>query len=305
MIEVNAITKLYDRSKDEKPALDNLTMTIKKGGIYGLIGVNGSGKTTALKAITGVIRTDSGEVVIDGAPAYENIELKRRLGYVPDDLYFMGSYNLRESAAFYKNLFPKWDGSRFTAMTAQFGLPDTKKITRFSKGMQKQAAFILTMCASPDYLILDEPIDGLDPIIRKFVWKYIVDDVAARDMTVLVSSHNLREMEGICDTIGIIDNGRMLLERELDELRGDIQKIQTAFPEGVDYDPAHDNTPGMIILKHEKHGSIYNIIARGQRELVKAHFQSMNPLVLDLLPLTLEEVFIFELGGDKLGSLVF
>ncbi|MDR2530629.1 MAG: ABC transporter ATP-binding protein, partial [Oscillospiraceae bacterium] len=205
MIKVTGLCKQFDGVK----ALDGLSINVKKGSIYGLIGVNGSGKTTALKAITGVLRPDSGEITMDGEHIYENTAIKRRLGFIPDDLYFFGSYNLKECAGFYRRIFPAWDSAKYSSMVEQFGLSERRKLIRFSKGMQKQAAFILTMSANPDWLILDEPIDGLDPLVRKLVWKHVVAGVAEREMTVLVSSHNLREMEGICDSIGIVNGGRM------------------------------------------------------------------------------------------------
>lgn len=211
MIKVNNLNKSFDGFK----ALTDLNLNVKKGSIYGLVGTNGAGKTTLIKHVTGVLKPDDGEILIDGKNVYENIAIKERMGYIPDDLYFFSTYNLKESAKFYRSIYPNWNQERYVHMVNQFSLSKKRKLSKFSKGMQKQAAFILTMSSMPDYLILDEPIDGLDPIIRKLVWKYIVEDVAEREMTVLVSSHNLRELEGICDSIGILSKGKMMIERIL------------------------------------------------------------------------------------------
>jgi ABC-2 type transport system ATP-binding protein len=296
MIKASELIKTFDSTR----ALDGLSINVKKGSVYGLIGVNGSGKTTALKAITGVLRPDSGSITMDGAEVYENLDIKRCTGFIPDELYFFSSYSLRECAKFYSGIFPRWDAAKINLLSEEFALPDKKRLTRFSKGMQKQAAFILAISSQPDYLILDEPIDGLDPIVRKLVWKHIVAEVAERRMTVLVSSHNLREMEGVCDGIGILDRGKMLLERDLDELRGDIHKVQVAFAEGV-----NPNYEGLNILHSEKSGRVEKLIVRSPREQVETLIQGCSPLLFDLLPLTLEEIFIYELGGDHIGKLLF
>ncbi|MDR0819865.1 MAG: ABC transporter ATP-binding protein [Oscillospiraceae bacterium] len=302
MIKVSALNKRFEHVT----ALDNLSINVKKGSIYGLIGVNGSGKTTALKAITGVLRPDSGEITMDDLDVYENVRVKQRIGFIPDDLFFFGSYNMKECAGFYSRIFPNWSKEKYRTMAEQFGLSERRKLIRFSKGMQKQAAFILTMSSNPDWLILDEPIDGLDPLVRKLVWKHIVADVAERQMTVLVSSHNLREMEGICDSIGIVNSGKMLLERDLDELRSDIHKVQVAFGNAGDK-LNNEKLEGFEILHIEEHGSIQQMIVRGAKEQVETIVRSRNPLIFDLIPLSLEEVFIYELGGgnNELGKLLF
>lgn len=298
MINVTGLSKSFDGFY----ALSDLNLHVKKGSIYGLIGTNGSGKTTLIKHLTGVLQPDQGEIKIDDTPVYDNLELKRKTGYIPDDLFFFSNYNLRESARFYKSLYPNWNKDRFREMTDLFQLSERRRISRFSKGMQKQAAFILTMCAMPDFLILDEPIDGLDPIIRKLVWKFIVEDVAEREMTVLVSSHNLREMEGICDSIGILNKGKMMIERDLDELKSDIHKIQVAFSEKPE-SPYGD----LNVLHYETRGSVDLLIVRNRRNTVDEIIRQYNPLLFDILPLSLEEIFIYELGGEhsEIQSILF
>ena len=285
-------------------ALSDLEMNVKKGSIYGLVGTNGAGKTTVIKHIAGVYKENQGLIQIEGEPVYDNSFIKERIGYVPDDLYFFGSYSLKEMGRFYKGIYPNWSQERFDAMVARFGLNPNQKLTRFSKGMQKQATFILTMSTRPDYLILDEPIDGLDPIIRKLVWKYIVDDVAEREMTVLVSSHNLREMENICDAIGIISGGKMVIERDLDELRSDIHKVQVAFS---DKEKAEAELEALNILHREHRGSVELLIIRNRRDEVESLMEKVKPVIFDMLPLTLEEIFIYELGGadDEIQGIIF
>ncbi|MCR5481648.1 MAG: ABC transporter ATP-binding protein [Clostridia bacterium] len=300
MIKVKNAEKSFDGFK----ALNNLNLNVKKGSIYGLVGTNGAGKTTVIKHITGVLRLDSGEILIDGQNVYDNRSIKEKTGYIPDDLYFFATYNLREMAAIYKKLYPNWSEERFEEMLGVFKLDAKRKLSKFSKGMQKQAAFILIMSTMPEYLILDEPIDGLDPVVRKLVWKYIVDDVADREMTVLVSSHNLRELEGICDSIGILSKGSMLLERDLDDLKSDVFKVQVAFEEGsAPEDPYED----LSVLHREKRGSVDLIIVRNKREVVEKAIRKYNPLVFDILPLTLEEIFIYELGGadNEIKGIIF
>jgi len=219
MIQISGLSKNFDGYE----ALKNLDINIGKGSIYGLVGVNGSGKTTAIKHLAGVFRGDAGQVLLDGAKVYDNAAAKSRISYVPDDLYFFPSYNLKMLAKFHKNMHKHWSDERFNELVNLMELDPKRRVGRFSKGMQKQAALILALAAKPEFLLLDEPIDGLDPIVRKRIFTWIIEDVADRQMTVLISSHNLKEMDGICDTVGIIKNGTMLIERDLDELKSEMQ----------------------------------------------------------------------------------
>ena len=290
MIQVKGLYKSFD----DFTALSDLNVHVEKGSIYGLIGVNGSGKTTLIKHLTGVLRADAGEITMDGEIVTENISVKSRLGYIPDDLYFFNSYNIRDMAKFYSKVYPNWNNERYENMLREFALSSTRKISKFSKGMQKQAAFILTMSTMPDYLILDEPIDGLDPLIRKKVWNYVVTDVAEKQMTVLVSSHNLREMEGICDYIGILSGGKMVIERDLEELKSDIHKVQIAFKDGKDH-----SFEALDVLHREKRGSVELLIIKNTKDAVEKAIDAMEPAVFDMLPLSLEEIFIYEMGGES------
>ncbi len=298
MIRVSKVTKNFDNFR----ALDALNLNVGKGSIYGLVGTNGSGKTTIIKHITGVLKPDEGEITVDDQPVFDNEVLKARMGYIPDDLNFFGQYNLKDMARFYSEVYPKWNGERFDDMLKKFGLEKKRKMSKFSKGMQKQAAFSLTMSTMPDFLILDEPIDGLDPIVRKLVWKYVVEDVAEREMTVLVSSHNLKEMEDICDSIGILSKGRMVLEKELDDLKSDVHKIQVAFK--GEATGAYDR---LNVLHKESRGTVDLLIVKNKREDIEREIGAFNPIICDVLPLSLEEVFTYELGGtnDEFKDILF
>lgn len=225
MIRVLNVTKRFE----DTLALDGLTMTVPKGSIYGLMGLNGAGKTTIIKHLAGYLKEDAGEITIDGEYVMDNEELKRRVVFIPDDLFFFRGYSMKEMAAYFSRIYPSWDQERFESMASDFQLNTGSNIGKFSKGMKKQAAFCLAMAAKPDYLILDEPVDGLDPIVRHKLWHYIMADVADREMTVLISSHNAKEMEDVCNYIGIMSRGKMVLEGDLLEM-GDVS-IESLFME--------------------------------------------------------------------------
>ena len=280
MIEVKGLNKSFEGFQ----ALKDVSIKVDKGSIYGLIGANGSGKTTLIKHLIGVYKQDQGEIIIDGDKVYEDNELKSRIGYVPDELYYFPMYRIKDMANYYKKIYPKWNENRYKELLKVFGLNETRRISRLSKGMQKQVAFILTLSIMPDIMILDEPIDGLDPLMRKKVWKFVVEDVAERETCVLISSHNLKELEDICDHVGILDKGRLLIQRELDELKSDIHKIQVSFQ----CDSIKGLKEKLDILHEEKRGSVYLFIVKGEREKVVLEFNKYKPVVLDILPLTLE-----------------
>ncbi len=283
MLEMKNVTKTFGRFK----ALDDLTLTVPKGAVYGLVGPNGAGKSTAIRHLTGVYRQNSGEVTMEGVPIYENPAVKTRIGCIPDEVFFFPSASLEEMRRYYKGMYPKFDDALFERLRDVFQLPKKGAIRRFSKGMQKQAAFHLTVCTRPDVLILDEPVDGLDPVMRRQVWSLILSDVAQWGATVLVSSHNLRELEDVCDHVGIMDHGRMLLERSLADMQGNTTKLQIVGP-------APD---GLEILHESASGRLNTYIVRGAPETVSALAQAANPVYFDVLPLSLEEIFIYELGG--------
>ena len=283
MLEMKHVTKCFGNFK----ALDDLSLTVPKGAVYGLVGPNGAGKSTAIRHLTGVYRPGSGEILMEGQPIYENDAIKARIGHIPDDIFFYPSATLEEMRKFYRGLYPKFDDALFDRLHEVFGLPKKSAIRRFSKGMQKQAAFQLTIASRPDVMILDEPVDGLDPVMRRQVWSLILSDVAQYETTVLVSSHNLRELEDVCDHVGIMDHGKMLLERSLADMQGLTCKLQIVG----------DSPQGLEILHESSSGRLKTLVVRGSTEEVIAKTQAANPVYFDVLPLSLEEIFIYELGG--------
>ncbi len=283
MLEVKNLTKTFDGFR----ALDDLSMTVPKGAVYGLVGPNGAGKSTIIRHITGVYRPDEGEITMEGAPIYENPELKERIGYIPDDIFFFPSATMEDMRSFYKGVYPKFDDELYEKLFEVFKLPRKGQLRRFSKGMQKQAAFHLSICTRPDLLILDEPVDGLDPVMRRQVWSLILSDVAQRGTTVLISSHNLRELEDICDHVGIMDQGKMLLEKSLADMQGNIVKVQMVG----------DAPEGLEIFHTSSSGRLNTFVIRGTAQMVQEKIEALNVPYFDILPLSLEEIFIYELGG--------
>ena len=289
MIEVRDLVKTFDGFA----ALRGATLTVPKGAVYGLVGPNGAGKSALLRHITGVFRQDSGEVLVNGVPVYENRHVKENIVSIPDDWFYYNQSTIREMAALYAGLYPRFDWERFERLRELFQLPEKKTIRRMSKGMQRQAAFWITISCLPEYLVLDEPVDGLDPVMRRQVWQVLLDDVAARGTTVLLSSHNLRELEDVCDHVGIMDKGKVLLERTLSDLQDTTVKLQVA------YKTAEEPTlPAELqILHHSRVGRVHTYIMRGNSEEICRRMQITDPVLLEAIPLTLEEIFIYELGG--------
>lgn len=288
MIEIKKVCKTFDRYR----AVDEVDLHIGRGSIFGLIGSNGAGKTTLIKLLAGVYLQDSGKVLVDGEPVYENVSLKEMIFYIPDQPYFLSQYTTNQMAKFYKSLYPTWSDERYQTLVGSFELNPNKKIQTFSKGWQRQIAFILALSAKPEILILDEPLDGLDPVVRKKVKNLLIQDVADREMTILISSHNLKEIEDLCDHIGIIHKGKLLIEKELDELKSDVHKVQIAYKNGM---PEH-LLESLNVLHYEKRGSVFLLILKGKVEAIEEQIRATNPVLLDLLPLTLEEIFIYEMG---------
>ncbi len=289
MIEVKKLVKTFDGFT----ALDSATLTVPRGAVYGLVGPNGAGKSTLLRHITGVYKQDSGQVLINGVPVFENRHAKERVVSIPDDWFFYNQSTIREMAKLYAGMYPRFDWGRFEKLRGLFCLPEKKAIRRMSKGMQRQAAFWITMSCMPEYLVLDEPVDGLDPVMRRQVWQVLLDDVAARGTTVLLSSHNLRELEDVCDHVGIMDQGKVLLERTLSDLQDSTVKIQVAYPT-----PQEPALPAELqVLHHSQVGRVHTYIMRGSSEEICRRMQITSPLLLEAIPLTLEEIFIYELGG--------
>ena len=277
-------------------ALDHVNMHVPKGSIYGLVGPNGAGKSTIIRHITGIYRPDMGTVLVDGAPVYENVAAKSRIAYIPDELYYFFQSSTLEMKQFYAGMYPDFDNALFAKLQEFFPSINVKQsIRRLSKGMQKQAAFWLALSCNPALLVLDEPVDGLDPVMRRQLWSLILSRVQEQQTTVLISSHNLRELEDVCDYVGFMHQGKVLLERSLCELQSTVSKIQVAFRSGI---PGMPVLPEQIDVLHMSNmGRVYTIIARGNPQDIKKALEAMDPLLVDVLPLTLEEIFIYEMGG--------
>ena len=294
MLEVKNVVKTFDGFR----ALDGLTMTVPKGAVYGLVGPNGAGKSTIIRHLAGIYRQDSGEVLLDGQPVYENTEAKRRMAVIGDDWYYFPQAGIKEMAKFFAGIYPDFSWERYEKLKQVFPLDEKMMLRRMSKGMQKQAAFWLTVCCMPEYLILDEPVDGLDPVMRRQVWSLLLGDVAERGTTVLVSSHNLRELEDVCDHVGILNHGKVLLERSLSDLQDNTVKLQVAY-QGV----TEPVLPTELNILHRSHvGRVYTYIVRGSSQEILRRMQITEPVLLESIPLTLEEIFIYELGGVEYAA---
>ena len=289
MIKGIDVTKKFDALT----ALSDMNIHIKKGSVYGLVGPNGAGKTTFIKALMSVYKLDGGTLEIDGDLNICEEALKQRIVYISDDLYFFPTYSIKQTAKFYASVYENWDEETFRKLQEIFKIDLNRKVRKLSKGMKKQVAFMMGISAKPDIMVLDEPVDGLDPVMRRNIMNVILQEVEARNMTVLISSHNLRELEDICDHVGIMHNGKVVIEKSLDDVKGNIHKLQLAFSE-----PAPEDFEGSFeILHKDKFGSVRQYIIRGNSEEIMAKAREFEPILLDLLPLSLEEVFIYELGG--------
>lgn len=291
MIEINHVVKNFGDFR----ALNGVNMHVGKGDIYGLVGPNGAGKTTLIRHLTGAYRQDAGEIYIEGEPVYENRKIKDSIAYIPDELFYFMQADTLEMMRFYKGIYSSFDEKRFYRMQEFFPAIDIRRnIRRLSKGMQKQVAFWLSICCCPKLMILDEPVDGLDPVMRRQIWSILLSEVQEKEMTVLVSSHNLRELEDVCDHVGIMNQGKVMIERSLSELQGNISKIQVACQSGM------PKLPNQFEVLHMSNiGRVYTLIVRGNpkdaAEAIRA--EEDGAVIVDILPLTLEEIFVYEMGG--------
>lgn len=287
MIEAKGLYKSFDGS----PALDGLELHVPSGAVYGLVGPNGAGKSTLIRHVAGIYRQDRGELLVDGQPVFDDPAVKGRIAYIPDEVFYYTQATILDMKRLYQSLYPRFSEERFTALQGCFELDPKRLMRKLSKGQQKQAAFWLALSQQPDLLVLDEPVDGLDPVMRRQIWSLLMQDVAEQGTTVLVSSHNLRELEDVCDHVGILHRGKMLLERSLSDLQESIVKLQLAYPD------ERALPEGLELLHESRTGRIRQLILRGRAEELLARFQATEPLFLDLVPLNLEEIFIYELGG--------
>ncbi len=287
MIQVTNTVKRFDGFA----ALDGVSLSVPAGSVYGLVGPNGAGKSTLIRCLTGIYRQDGGALTIDGQSVWENEALKSRVAAIADDWYYFPQATIRDMCRFYRGFYPSFSMERYEKCKEVFQIDEKRPLRRLSKGMQKQAAFWLAMSCRPRYLILDEPVDGLDPVMRRQVWSLMMNDVSEYGTTVLVSSHNLRELEDVCDHVGILDHGRVLLERSLAQLQDNMVKLQVVFKDG-------GGVPGDLEVLHASAvGRIHTLIMRMSAEEATHRLAVYEPMLVDAVPLTLEEIFIYELGG--------
>ena len=287
MITVANIVKCFE----QKHALDDVSMQIEAGCVYGLVGTNGSGKSTLLRLISGVYRADGGSILTDGEPTFENPPVKQKIFFVSDDLYFHPQATLSDMADFYKAAYPRWDEARYKRLCELFPVGTRRKLSAFSKGMRRQAALILALSCAPEYLLLDEAFDGLDPVIRFAVRKIISDMISEYNMTVVISSHNLRELEDFCDRVGLLHNGKLMLECAMDDIRIGFTKVQAVFrpmPETI-------QPEGLRLLSKSVSGSVATMVLQAGEKEALAAVNQMNPILAEAVGLTLEEVFIYEM----------
>ncbi len=287
MIEVKNLTKRFQ----DFTALEDVSCHIGSGCIYGMVGSNGAGKSTFLRALTGVYQPDGGKILIDGSPVWDNPAVKRRIAYVPDELYFPGGSNLKRMERMYRSLYPDFEPERFRKLCGQLELPQNKALSQFSKGMRRQAATILALACQPDYLFFDETFDGLDPVMRNFVKRLICDDVLERGASAIITSHSLRELEDICDQLALLHKGGLVLESDIENLKTNQFKIQIAFHEEFD----QSRFEGISISHFEKSGSVANMIVGGDKDAIVQQLSAMHPILLDVLPMSLEEIFTYEM----------
>ena len=292
MIVAKNVTMTFDApGRAPFVALQSLSCQIPKGCIYGMIGSNGAGKSTFLRLLSGVYSPKEGSIEIDGEPVWENPTAKGRIVYIPDELYFLPQSNIREMAKLYRSLYPHFSNERLHELTSAFHLDERANIQTFSKGMKRQAATVLALASRPDYLFFDETFDGLDPVMRQMVKQVIYEDVMERQMTTIITSHSLQELEDTCDQLALLHRGGIVFESDVQDLKTSLFKVQIAFDEPY----SKEKFEGIDILSYTQVGSVSGFVVRGDREWVEHRLRAMSPLLLDLLPLSLEEVFVHEM----------
>ena len=287
MIKIESVTKCFG----DVCSLDEVALQIPDGSIFGLIGSNGSGKSTLLRAMSGIFSVEEGGILYDGFDIWENTEQKAKLVYLTDEPYFLPHSSIEDMRNLFSSLYSTFDNEKFDKLLNLFGLPLRRKINTFSKGMQKQTSVLLGLSVCPKYLFCDETFDGLDPVMRHLVKRILMEDIAERGTTVVIASHNLRELEDICDHVALLHKGKLLFQRELDDMKLTIQKIQAVFTE----ENAEEKLRELPLLNLERRGSMFTIVARGTREEWEERLQAMQPQFYECIPLTLEEIFIAEM----------
>ena len=287
MIELKGVTKNFDNFK----ALENIDLTIPKGSAFGLLGSNGAGKSTILRLLSGIYKAEDGNVLIDGEEVYDNIPIKQKVFFINDETIQFSNFTLNELKNFYKGFYPNFSQELFEKLRNSINLPLNKKLSQFSKGMKRQAIVITALACQTNYLLLDEAFDGLDPTMRIIVKRMIVDAIIDRDLTTIISSHNLKEINEVCDTVALLHEGKIIFSKDLDSVKGNIHKIQTAFPESY----TAEDFSELQIMHFEKNQSIYYMIIKGDEDEIRKQLAPKNPLILDVIPLSLEEIFIYEM----------
>lgn len=294
MINLKNISKHFDA----KPVLENINWDIPKASIYGLVGPNGAGKSTLLRIISGVLKADEGSVLVKGVDVYDNPSIKKHILFVSDDPFFLPQSTIKEMRQFYELFYPSFNDSMYHSLLKKFGLNDTDKISDYSKGMKRQASIILALACSPDILLLDEAFDGLDPVMRLNLKRIIANELLNRDMTVIISSHNLRELEDICDRIALLNNRTITIQDEIESIRNQYHKIQLAYTNAIDDKVLHDLNP----MYFDKRGNVYMIVLKGDLDDRMNRIKETQPVLCEEIPITMEEVFVYEMEANGYGS---
>lgn len=287
MIKTEGLTKVFDTYT----ALDNVTCSIPKGCICGIVGSNGAGKSTLLRLITGIYKPDKGSVSIDDVVPFDNPDTKANMAYVPDDLYFTPGATINKMRALYKSVYKDFDDERCKELAEKFNLDVNRPLTTFSKGMKRQAATLLALSTKAEYLLFDETFDGFDPIVRNYVKSIICQDVMDRKSTAIITSHSLRELEDVCDKLALLHKGGLILQNDVENLKTSHFKAQLAF----NFDYNESLFVGLDYKRYTKSGSVCSMIIKGDVDETKAFLNKLNPVICDILPLTLEEIFAYEM----------
>lgn len=300
MIEAVQVSKQFDKIK----AVDGISITIKEGNVFGLIGTNGAGKSTFIRMLCGILKCDKGTIRVDGMDVYENTKAKELFFYISDEQYYFTNSRPKDLKAFYQSIYPNFNGERFDKLLEKFDLDKNRKVNTFSKGMKKQLSIICGICATTKYLFCDETFDGLDPVVRQAVKSIFAKEMTERDMTIIIASHNLRELEDICDHVGLLHKGGVLLSKELYDMKLNIHKVQCVFKQEEDIDKALD---GLEVIHKEKRGSLNTFTIRGTQEMVEKQIKSVDPVFSEIIPLSLEEIFVSETEviGYDIKKLIF
>ncbi len=296
MINCENISKQFD----QKHVLENIDWHIPKGSVFGLVGPNGAGKSTLLRIIAGVLKADEGTVSVKGQTVFNNPLIKRHILFVSDDPFFLGQSSLKEMKEFYQIFYPKFDEGMYQRLVTIFKIDETASIQNFSKGMKRQASVILALSVMPDVLLLDEAFDGLDPVMRLTLKRIITDELLNREMTVIISSHNLRELEDICDRIALLNDTKITLQDEVENIRGNYHKLQIAYKEAN-----HDDLFKSFNALHlEKRGHVYMMVTKGELRDIKSQIEKTKPVLFEEIPVSMEEVFVYEMEGSNYGKLI-